>query len=322
MANASVYFLYTAMSYPFLGLYNAGAAVFRAMGDSKTSMYTSLVMNLLNVGGNALLIFVFNMGAAGAAIATLFSRIVGAIVMLVLLKNKKRELFLDRIFHYKPNFKLIKRICGIGIPNGIENGIFQLGKVITQSFVSGFGTIAIASNAVANSLTSLQYVPGTAIGLGMIVVVGRCIGAEEKMEAKRYARKLLFVTYCSIWVITAILCGFSDQIVGLYSLSTEATGLAKEIIFFHSIFVCTIWPIAFTLPNSFRAASDIKYTMILSVASMWVFRVGLSFVLGVLLNFGVWGIWIAMTCDWIFRAVMFLIRYLRGTWLKKYVYIE
>lgn len=319
MENARIYFLFTALSYPFLGLYNAGASIFRSMGDSKTSMLVSLAMNLINVAGNALLIFVFKMGAAGAAIATLFSRVVGSGIMFAMVCNKNRLICVEKPFKYKPNFSTIKRICNIGIPNGIESGMFQLGKVITQSVVSGFGTVAIASNAVANSLTSMQYIPGTAIGLSMIIVVGRCIGAEEKEQAKRYARKLLGITYYIIWAISLLLCGFSDIFVGLFNLSDESCELAKQILYFHSIFVCTIWPFAFTLPNSFRAASDIRYPMILSIISMWTFRVGLSFVFGIALNFGVWGVWMAMMCDWIFRAILYGIRYFRGTWLTKYV---
>lgn len=323
MHSATVYFLFTALSYPFLGVYNACASVFRAKGDSKTAMLISVAMNLINVAGNALLIYVFQMGAAGAAIATLFSRVVGAIIMVVLVKKPKDGVYVEKLLRYKPNFRLIKRICGIGIPNGVENGMFQLGKVLTQSLVSGFGTVAIAANAVGNSLTALQYVPGTAIGLSMIIVVGRCVGAEEKEQAKKYAKKLLGITYLSIWIITLFLCIFSKPIVGLYNLSEESSVLAQNVIFFHSIFVCTIWPFAFTLTNTFRAASDIKYTMVWSAISMWVLRVGMSYVFGELLGLGVWGVWIAMCCcDWVFRATIFAIRFIRGTWLTKYVPLE
>ena len=318
MENAKIYFLFTALSYPFLGLYNAGASIYRAQGNSKASMLVSLLMNGLNVGGNALLIFVFDMGAAGAAIATLFSRIVGAIIMIVMACKKNKQVFVEKLFRYKPDFKLIKRVCGIGIPNGLENGMFQLGKVITQSLISSLGTISIAANAAANSLTSLQYIPGNAIGLAMITVVGQCIGAGEKEQAKKYSRRLVGLTYLCIMGISSILCIFSKGLVGLFGLSQEATSLAQKIIYINSISVCTIWPIAFTLPTSFRAASDVKYPMVLSVISMWVFRVGLSFVFSKWLDMGVMGVWYAMYVDHLFRAVMFAIRYLKGKWLTKY----
>ncbi|MBQ9734699.1 MAG: MATE family efflux transporter [Clostridia bacterium] len=317
MEHAKIYFLFTALSYPFFGIYSACASVFRAMGNSSISMRISLAMNIINIGGNALLIYVFNMGAAGAAIATLFSRIVGAVIILILTRNPKNQVYIEKPFSYKISAYYVKRICGIGIPNGLENGMFQFGKVLTQSLISSFGTIHIAANAVANSLTALQYIPGTAIGLTMVVVVGRCVGAGEKEQAKAYSKKLLGITYVAILAISAILCSFSTFFVGMYNLSAQSTALAKQLIFFHSICVCTIWPIAFPLTNAFRAANDVKFTMIISVASMWIFRVGLSFVFAKVTNIGVPCVWIAMSCDWIFRTIIFGIRYLKGSWLKK-----
>ena len=318
MENALVYFFYAALSYPFLGLYNAGAAIYRAQGNSKTSMYVSFLMNGINVAGNALLIFVFKMGAAGAAIATLFSRVIGALIMTILPCKKNKEVYIEKIFRYKPDFRLIKRICGIGIPNGLESGMFQFGKVITQSLISSFGTIAIAANAAANALTALQYIPGNAIGLAMVTVVGQCVGAGEKEQAKKYSKRLVGLTYLCIFVISAVLCIFPKGLVGLFGLSSDATDIAIKLIYANSIACCTIWPLAFTLATSFRAASDVKYPMIISVTSMWVFRVGLSFVLAIWLNMGIMGVWIAMYVDWLFRAVIFVIRYLRGKWLTKF----
>ncbi len=318
MANARIYFLFTALSYPFLGIYNACAALFRAMGDAKTSMRISVVMNLVNVAGNALLIFVFHMGAAGAAIATLFSRIVGAGIMLLLIHDRRHTIFVEKLLHFRPDFALIRRICGIGIPNGLENSMFQFGRVLTQSLISGFGTAQIAANAVANSLTSMQYIPGTAIGLAMITVVGRCVGAEEKAQARQYTKKLMGIAYASIWVISLFLCIFSKGLISLYNLSPEASAICMVLLLYHSVCVSTIWPTAFTLPNAFRAASDVRYTMVLSIISMWILRIGMSFVLGKYLHFGIYGVWISMTCDWLFRAVMFAVRYVRGTWLTKY----
>lgn len=318
MRNAQIYFLFTALSYPLLGIYNACAAIFRAAGNSRISMVVSVAMNLINVAGNALLIFGFHMGAAGAAIATLFSRVIGAGIMLALILNKKYPLYVENLLSFRPQWALIKRICWIGVPNGIENGMFQFGKVITQSIVSGFGTAQIAANAVANSLVTIQYIPGNAIGLAMITVVGRCIGAGEKQQAKHYAKKLLGITYVAIIVISVVMSIFAQPLVGVYHLSAESAPIAVWLLLLHSVCVSTIWPIAFTLPNSFRAASDVRYTMFLSIFSMWLFRVGLSFVFGVGLQMGVNGIWLAMMCDWVFRAIFFGIRYYQNRWLTKY----
>ncbi len=318
MANAQIYFLFTALSYPFLGIYNACAAIFRAAGNSKISMTTSLMMNGINVVGNALLIFMFQMGATGAAIATLFARIVGAGFILLRIRSPKANLRITGVLKIRPKWNLIKRICWIGIPNGVENGMFQFGKVLTQSIVSGFGTVQIAANAAASSLASLQYVPGQAISLAMVVVVGRCVGAGEKEQAKRYTKVLLGIDYGMIILVSAFMCLFAKNLAGLYNLSGEGITLAVQIIFCHSLCISTIWPLAFTLPNAFRAASDVRYTMILSVFSMWVFRVGLSVVFGKVLEMGVMGVWLAMFCDWLFRAVLFAIRFYSGKWLTKY----
>lgn len=317
MANARIYLLITAFSYPFLGLYNGGAAIFRAMGNSKISMVASIVMNIINVVGNAILIYVFKLGAAGAAIATLLSRVIGSILIVFLVHNKKNIVYVEKLYNFKPDKLLIKKICGIGIPNGLENSMFQFGKVMTQSLISTFGTIQIAANAVGNAMAPLQYVPGNALGLTMITVIGRCVGAQEKEQAKKYAIKLLGITYSAIILISVFMWIFAKPIIGLYGLSPESSSLACELMLLHCIAVSTVWPSGFTLPNSFRAANDVKFTLVVSVCSMWMFRVGLSYVFGLYLNMGVKGVWYAMFCDWTFRAIIFMTRYLKGTWLKR-----
>lgn len=322
MANAQIYFLYTALSYPFLGLYNAGASIFRAMGNSKVSMRASLMMNLVHLFINAILIYALGMGAAGAAISTLISRILGAAMIMFLVYDRNLPVHIEKIFSYKPDFQIIKRICGIGIPNGAENGMFQFGKVITQSLVSAMGTVSIAANAAAGGLVSLQYAPGTAMGLVMITVVGRCVGAQEKEQAKIYTRKLLGITYALMASLAVIMAIFAKPLVGLYGLSSEAAHMAQQLIVVHSIVLAIIHPVAFCLANAFRAASDVKYTLIIAIASMWVCRVGLSYVFGKYMGMGVMGVWLAMMCDWLVRALFFGIRFIRGTWLTKYNALE
>ncbi len=320
MKSAQDYFLYLAISYPFLGIYNACAAIFRAIGNTKISLTSSLAMNAVNIVGNAILIYGLNMGAEGPAIATTVSRLVGAVMLLIPLYDKKNTIYIEKLFKTKFDLKIIKEICGIGIPNGLENSMFQFGKVITQSLVATFGTAQIAANSIGNTITSLQYTAGSAIGLAMITIVGRCVGAKEKEQARQYTNKLLKMAYTIIIAVSVVICLFVKQIVGVYNLSPEASSLTIEIILFHSVCVCTVWPIAFPLPNAFRAASDVKFTMIVSIFSMWIFRVMLSYVFGNYMGFGVMGVWYAMACDWIFRAVVFGIRYIKGTWLTKYTY--
>ena len=316
MANASIYFLFTSLSYPFLALYNSGAAIFRAMGNSKISMKVSVFMNLLNVCGNALLIFGFHLGAAGAAIATLFSRIVGSVLMISLLYNKNNSIYIEKLFSYRPDFRLIRRILHIGVPNGMENGMFQFGKLLTQSLISTFGTAAIAANAVSNVIASFVYAAGGSFGIVMITVVGRCVGAGEEKQAKQYAKKLIGIEYLFILVVTLILTAFAGLIIRGYDISD--TALAWKLILIHNVASILIWPLAFTLPYCFRAASDVTFSLVVSVCSMWTFRVALSYVLARYFNVGAECVWIAMIVDWIFRTTMFVLRFISDKWFLSY----
>lgn len=316
--SAQAYFFYTAISYPFLALHSACASIYRAAGQSQITLITSIIINFLNLGGNALLIYQFNMGAAGAAIATLISRIVGAAIMMVCICGKNSPIPIHKLFSFRPHWQLIGQICKIGIPNGIENSIFQLGKLMTQSLIVTFGTIEIAANAAANPLTSMQYIPGGAIGMAMTVIVGRCIGAGEHRQARYYTKVLMGICYASILIMSIPMCIFSKELVGLYNLSDASSTLCIQLVLFHSLCVCTVWPLAFTLANSFRAASDVRYPMIISVCSMWIFRVGLSYVFGKILGLELIGVWLALACDWIFRAIIFTVHYIRGKWLTVY----
>lgn len=318
MFHAQRYFLFTALSFPFMAIYGGCAALFRSMGNSKISMIASIITNAVNVTGNAILIYLFHLGAAGAAIATLIARAVGAVIMLYLIHNKHNVIYLDRLLHVKPHFTTIKSILGIGIPNGLENGMFHFGKLLTQSLISTFGTAAIAANSVAHTLSTFEYAIGTAISLAMITIVGQCIGAEDKKAAKGYTLRLMGIEYGVMIGVVVLIGIFANTIIGFYNLSSEASRMGHTLIILHGICVATIWPIAFTLPNSFRAASDVKYPMIISAISMWVFRVGFSYVFALAFDLGVLGVWLAMFCDWGFRALLFLIHFLRGSWLTKY----
>lgn len=330
MQNALAYFSFIALSFPFLAIENSVSATFRAQGDSMISLKISIFMNLLNIGGNALLIYGLDMGAAGAAIATLVSRIVGAVLMTVIAHGKKRYIYLERLFHYRPDFAIIKDILRIGVPNGVENSMFQFGRLLTQSLVSALPTAAITANAAALSLANLQYTTGGAIQSTMVAVVGRCIGAKERKQAKHYARSLLGIGYGSLFVVITLMTVFSSPLLMLYGLPGEESALAQQLLLYHGIVSIFIWPIAFCLPNAFRAANDVRFSMIVSTLSMWVFRVALGYVLalpsvtlfGVLTipcaNMGVMGVWVAMTIDWLFRTILFLVRFITDKWLSKY----
>ena len=319
MANAEIYFFISALSYPFLGVYNAGAALFRAIGNSKISMYTSLVMNVINIGGNAVLIFGFGLGVKGAASATLFARIVSALVMLILLMRKDNPLCITAKTCLRPQWYVIGRILKIGIPSGIENGMFQVGKLLVSSLTATFGTAAIAANAVANSIAGFANIPGIAIGLAMVTVIGRCIGAGEKEQAKYYSKRLMGLAYLGMAASNVTLLLGVRPLTSCFRLSAEAYGITVELLTVFAVLAMLIWPLSFALPNVLRAAGDARYTMGVSVFSMWVFRVASSYFFAGTLGLGVMGVWIGMYVDWVFRSLFFILRYQRGRWLEKRV---
>lgn len=316
MANCNIYLLITAASIPFIAVYNGGAAIFRSMGDSKTAMYMSLIMNGINLVGNAVLIYGLKMGIAGAAIPTLVSRMVAAVVILKKLTDQQNMIHLIFPFRFKFDFPLLKRLLAIGIPNGLENSMFQLGKILVLSIASSFGTASIAANAVSNNIGMFQILPGAAIGFAVLTVVSQCIGAGDFQQARYYTRKLLFLTYAAKLFINVIVLLALPFLIRLYNLSPEAAGYVHDIIWYHGFCVILIWPLSFTLPNTLRAAADVKFPMILSISSMWIFRIALSWLLGVQFHMGILGIWVAMTIDWLFRSICFVIRYHGTKWQK------
>lgn len=317
MRNAQIYFLLSALSYPFLAIYNAGAALFRSMGNSKISLETSVVMNLINVIGNAITIYGFQMGVFGAALATLISRIVGAVVMLVLLRNRANPIHIVSYRRLTLRFDMIKRILQVGVPNGLENGMFQFGKILVQGLIATFGTSAIAANAVGNSVAGIAIIPGSAIGLAMITIVGRCVGAQDYDQARYYTKLLMKMTYGSMLFLNLAEMLACRWIISCFHLSPEASSIALEILIAHSICCIFIWPMSFTLPNALRAAGDARFTMICSVISMWTCRVIMSYVLAQGLDMGVMGVWIAMFMDWVVRAVIFYFRFRGPKWTEK-----
>lgn len=314
MYNCNVYMFIVFASIPMTALYNAGAAIYRAMGNSSVAMKISLLMNAINLGGNALLIFGFHRGVEGVAIPTLISRTVACVIMMFLLNNQKQTLHLLHPFSFKTDWGLLKKILYIGIPNGLENSMFQLGKILVLSIVTSFGTASIAANAVSNNVATFAVLPGMSIGFAILTVSAQCVGAGDYEQVNYYTKKLIKTVYVSLVAANILVVLAVPFIIQIYGLSTEASQYAHKILIYHSICAVTIWPLSFSLPNTLRAAADVTYTMILSIISMWVFRIGFSVVLGVYFHMGVFGVWVAMTIDWLFRAICFVIRYLRGKW--------
>ncbi len=310
------YLQVTAISYPFLALYNAGAAIFRSMGNSQISMRVSILMNLINVVGNAICIFGLGMYVEGVALPSVFSRALAAV--LILIACRRRDNVIKPRFTVRLDGVLAKRILAIGIPSAFENSLFQLGRILVVSMISTFGTVQIAANAVANNLDGMGCIPGQAIGLAMITVVGQSIGARDVDGAARYTRKLVLWGYIAMGIFNGVILLALRPIVGIYALSGETMELAILLVRIHAGFAILMWPSAFVLPNALRAANDVKFTMTVSILSMAVWRIGFSYLLGVRMGWGAVGVWVAMVIDWICRVICFVGRFLHGDWKTKY----
>ena len=316
MKNAKIYFLISACSYPFIAVFGSCSAIFRSMGNAKISMKISVGMNILNGIGNAILIFGFSMGVMGVALSTLFSRFVGTLVIFSLLEKKKNLVTVSRKEIFMWDKEMIYRILYIGIPSGIENGIFQLGRVLVVSIISNYGTTQIAANAVANGLDSMGTIAGQAMNLAMLTVIGHCMGAGKKEEAVFYTKKIWKLTYQITLAINIVILVFLPTLLNLFSLSKEVYRYSYILVFIHNGMAILLWPTSFTMPNALRAAGDVKFCMIVSVFSMIAFRIFFSVILGTWFGLGAIGVWIAMVIDWIFRASLFTIRLMKGRWLE------
>ena len=316
MTNAQIYFLITALSYPFIALFQAGAAFYRACGNSKFTMKTALIANVANIVGNTLFIFVLQMGAAGAAISTLISRALCAFVVFYALRKPGYAIQLKNYFSIRPDLNLIVKILAIGVPSGIENGMFQFGKLAIQSTVSSLGTAAIAAQAMTIIFENVNGMAAVGIGIGLMTVVGQSIGAGRQEEAKYYIVKL--AAYAEVaMIISCILVYIAARpVTVLAGMSEESTALCMQMILAITIVKPLLWVPSFTPPNGLRAAGDVRFSMITATLTMWLCRVALSIFLMRVVKTGPIGVWYGMFADWGVRGVIFTIRFVRGKWLR------
>ena len=319
MEAGLVYFRITALSFPFIALYNAGAAIFRSMGNSKVSMKASLLMNAINVGGNALCVYGLRMGVAGVAVPTLVSRAVAAVLILYLAARPELEVRILPQNLKTVQRKMMRHILRIAVPSAFENSLFQLGRVVVVSMIATFGTSQTSANAVANNLDSVGIIIGQAMSLAMVTVVGQCVGARDPEQVTYYTRKLMVWVYIFMGLSNLLVLALLPVLVGLYSsLSPETAQLARTLVRIHAGCAILLWPVAFVLPNALRAANDVRFTMVVSVASMAVWRIGFSWLLCVHMGYGAIGVWIAMVIDWVCRSGFFLGRFLSGVWKRQF----
>jgi putative MATE family efflux protein len=320
LTAAETYFWLSALGYPFLAVYNAGASLFRSMGNSRITMLVALLVNGLNIGGNALLIFGFQMGVAGAAIATLVSRAAAAVVLSTLLMSHRAgPVSLAGISKTPVDLAMIRRILNIGIPSGLENSMFQIGKLLVSRLVSTFGTPSIAANAITSSIGSFIYMPGQGFGMAILIIVGQCVGARDYRGAKAYTKKLLYLAYGVLISLNLLIFLCMEPLVSCFSLSAEAHELTKRFLSIHCISSSIAWPLSFALPNALRAAGDARFCMILASVSMFTVRLSLSYGLAAVFGFGAAGVWFGMAGDFLVRGTCYTWRWLHGRWQEKTV---
>ena len=313
------YLRITALSFPFIALYNAGGAIFRSTGNSKVSMQASLLMNIINVSGNAFCIFVLKWGVYGVAVPTLVSRAAAGIYMVWKVTRPRQELRLTGQGLRHLDGPMMGSILRIGIPSACENCFFSLGRLIVASMITLFGTSQVSANAVAGNIDRLGIIIGQAMGLAMVTVVGQCVGARDTAQAKYYIKKLLGWTYLAQGLTNVLIVLFVGQLVDFYStLGPDTRALAMKLSTMHASMAILFWPVSFVLPNALRASNDVKFTMWVGIFSMLVCRIFGSWLLCVHMELGAVGVWIAMITDWVCRTAFFVPRVISGRWTTKY----
>lgn len=319
MDKAMSYFLVTILSYPFLALFNAGAAFFRAGGNSRFPMIVSVISNLLNIGGNAILIFGLDMGVTGAALSTLFSRVFCAVVVLFSLRRDGQPIVVRDYYRIRPDMPLIMKILAIGIPSGIENGMFQFGKLAIQSTVSAMGTAAIAAQAMANILEMVNGIFGVGVGIGLMTMVGQALGAGRKEEARYYIVKCTKIGLVGILVSCLAVFGLAEPVTRIAGMEPESARLCIEMVTAITIAKPLFWAFSFIPGYGMRAAGDVKFSMITSTLTMWCLRVVLCIFLVKTYNMGPMAVWYGMFADWAVRGIVFTLRFRGDRWLQKRV---
>lgn len=316
MDAAVIYFYYTALSFPFIGLYDAGAAIYRAQGNSRLPMTVSVISNFLNIIGNAVFIWGFHMGVSGAALSTLLSRVFCAVVVLAFLHKEGQTITVNHYVKIRPQWQLILSILAIGIPSGVENSMFQFGKLAIQSSVSTMGTTAIAAQAMANIMENLNGIAPMGMGIGLMTVVGQCIGAGRKDEAVYYIRKVCVWAEICLIISCVLVYLAARPVTVIAAMEPESAALCVYMVGWITVCKPIFWVGSFIPGYGMRAAGDVKFSMIVSTITMWLCRVSLCIFLVRALHFGPMAVWIGMFTDWGVRSIIFFGRFHSRKWLE------
>ena len=323
MDAAAIYFFITAMSYPFMAIFNANAALFRAVGNSKFTMQMAVLINIMHIGSNALLIYGLKLGVMGAALSTSCCRMIMAVITIIVLnRSVTSPISLSGLSKIRLVRPMIKNILNVGIPSGLESSMFMVGRLLTQRIFPVFGTMAIAANAITSVINSFSFMTGNAFGIALLTVVGQCVGARDYTAAKKQTFNIMRLAYITLIVLSAIIYIFMDPLISMFKLSPEAHNMAKSFLSVHCISMAFGWGMSFALPNALRAAGDARFVMIAATISMWTVRVSAAYLFTFALGMGPLGVWIAMGADFVVRGVFYGVRWARGAWQGKRVIMD
>ena len=314
--NADIYLYIVSLSIPFIAVYNAGAAIFRTTNDASLPMKIMLVCDILNIAGNAFCIYYLGWDVRGVAIPTVLSRVLAALAILYFAVDENYKLHIKHTLKHKFDMVMLKKVLKVGIPYGVENGLFQLGRVLVLSLVSTFGTMAIAANSVGYAIGIFSVLPGFAINLGLTAIISNCVGANDFKQARYYNKKCIILVVISHIVVNLIIFAMLPMILGIYDLSAQTEAMTTQMVLWHGLFAIIIWPLSFTLPSTFRGAGDSKSVMYISLVVMFICRIALSYVIADWMGVGVFGTWIAMFIDWYVRAGIYIYRYFSNKWTE------
>ena len=314
--NADIYLYIVSLSIPFIAIYNAGAAIFRTTNDASLPMKIMLVCDILNIVGNAFCIYYLGWDVRGVAIPTVLSRVLAALAILYFAVDENYKLHIKHTLKHKFDMVMLKKVLKVGIPYGVENGLFQLGRVLVLSLVSTFGTMAIAANSVGYAIGIFSVLPGFAINLGLTAIISNCVGANDFKQARYYNKKCIILVVISHVVVNLIIFAMLPMILGIYDLSAQTEAMTTQMVLWHGLFAIIIWPLSFTLPSTFRGAGDSKSVMYISLVVMFICRIALSYVIADWMGVGVFGTWIAMFIDWYVRAGIYIYRYFSNKWTE------
>ena len=316
MDACDIYLLITTLSLPALAIYDAGTALCRSIRKTNVTMYISLVSNIINVIGNCIGVFWLHLGAAGVAYPSLISRLLSAVAITVFCFGRKNEVRYKMADIFCWDGQLLKKVMGIALPNGVENGVHQLVKVALSSMVALFGTYQIAANGVAQSIWSLASIMGLAMAPVYTTVIGQCMGAGDIKSANFYFKKLNNITLVLSVIWNALIFAITPLILKYSAISTQAKDLVIWLVLINNIFNGLAYPYAGSLGNGLRAAGDVKFTMIVSITLTIAARLFFSALFGMWLGWGVIGVAIGMSIDLVFRGAIFIWRYKSQKWTE------